>query len=92
MYVLMHADGYEGSHKDPGTEVWVFDVAARRRVDRIELELPAMSIGVTHDDDPLLVTTNVNLEVDVYDAGDGTHLRTLAGTGAQTPFLLHGGL
>jgi len=92
MYVLMHADGYEGSHKDPGSEVWVFDVAARRRVERIELELPAMSIGVTHDDDPLLVTTNVNLEVDVYDAGDGTYLRTLAGTGAQTPFLLHGGL
>ena len=92
LYVLMHPDGYEGSHKDPGTEVWVFDVESRRRVDRIVLELPAITIGVTGDDDPLLLTTNINLEVDVYDIDSGTLQRTLSGTGAQTPFLLHGGL
>jgi len=92
MYVLMHPEGYEGSHKDPGVEVWVFDVDSRRRVDRIELEMPAISIGLTRDDEPLLVATNINLEVDVYDAGSGEHQRTLGGTGAQTPFLLHGAL
>jgi len=92
MYVLMHPEGYEGSHKDPGTEVWVFDVDKRRRVQRIELALPAISIGLTRDDEPLLVTTNVNLEIDVYDAHSGEHQRTLSDTGAQTPFLLHGAL
>lgn len=92
MYVLMHPEGYEGSHKDPGIEVWVFDVASRQRVDRIALDLPAISIGVTQDDDPLLLATNINLEVDVYDVDSGAHQRTLSGTGAQTPFLLHGGL
>ena len=92
MYVLMHPEGYEGSHKDPGTEVWVFDVGAKRRVGRIELQLPAITIGVTQDDDPLLVTTNINLEIDVYDIDSGDYQRTLSGTGAQTPFLLHGGL
>ena len=92
MYVLMHPEGYEGSHKDPGVEVWVFDVDAGERVDRIVLELPEISIGVTQDDDPLLLTTNINLEVDVYDIGSGAMQRTLSGTGAQTPFLLHGGL
>ena len=92
MYVLMHPEGYEGSHKDPGTEVWVFDVAARQRVERIVLELPAISIGMTRDDDPLLVTTNINLEIDVYDANTGEYRRTLGATGAQTPFLLHGAL
>ena len=92
MYVLMHPEGYEGSHKDPGTEVWVFDVAQKRRVGRIELALPAISIGLTRDEEPLMVATNINLEVDVYDARSGEHQRTLSGTGAQTPFLLHGAL
>ncbi|MDH3439499.1 MAG: amine dehydrogenase [Gammaproteobacteria bacterium] len=92
MYVLMHPEGYEGSHKDPGVEVWVFDVGSRQRVDRIALDLPAISIGITQDDDPLLLATNINLEVDVYDVASGAHQRTLSGTGAQTPFLLHGGL
>ena len=92
LYVLMHPEGYEGSHKDPGVEVWVFDVETGQRVDRIALELPAISIGVTQDDDPILVATNINLEVDVYDIGSGALQRTLSGTGAQTPFLLHGGL
>jgi methylamine dehydrogenase heavy chain len=92
MYVLMHPEGYEGSHKDPGIEVWVFDVESQRRVDRIALELPAISIGLTRDNEPLLVATNINLEVDVYDAGSGELQRTLGGTGAQTPFLLHGAL
>ena len=89
-YVLMHPDGYEGSHKDPGVEVWVFDVDTGTRVDRIALELPAITFGLTTDDDPLLLTTNINLEVDVYDVGSGDYLRTLSGTGAQTPFLIHG--
>ena len=90
LYVMMHPEGYEGSHKDPGTEIWVFDVESGERVDRIALELPAITFGLTHDDAPLLLTTNINLEVDVYDVSSGEYLRTLSGTGAQTPFLIHG--
>jgi len=90
LYVLMHPEGYEGSHKDPGIEIWVFDVESRSRIDRIALELPAITFGLTNDDAPLLITTNINLEVDVYDIGSGDYLRTLSGTGAQTPFLIHG--
>jgi methylamine dehydrogenase heavy chain len=92
MYVLMHPDGYEGSHKDPGVEVWVFDVKTRRRVDRIELGMPAISIGLTRGDKPMLVATNIELEIDVYDVASGEFQRTLNDTGAQTPFLLHGAL
>ena len=90
LYILMHPEGKEGTHKDPGVEVWVFDTKAKRRVDRIELQLPAISIGMTRDDNPLLVATNINLEIDVYDAKRGEHLRTLGGFGQETPFLLHG--
>jgi methylamine dehydrogenase heavy chain len=90
MYVLMHPDGYEGSHKDPGTEVWVFDVANKRRVDRIELQLPAISMGMTNDDDPLLVVTNVNLELDIYAAKSGEYQRTLNNFAAETVLMLYG--
>ena len=90
LYVLMHPEGYEGSHKDPGVEVWVFDIDSERRVDRIALELPAITFGLTRDDNPLLLTTNINLEVDVYDVESGEYLRTLGETSAQTPFLIHG--
>ena len=52
--------------------------------------LPALTFGLTNDDEPLLLTTNINLEVDVYDVASGEYQRTLSGTGAQTPFLIHG--
>ena len=36
LYALVHQGG-EGSHKDPGREVWVYDLASRARVQRIAL-------------------------------------------------------
>jgi len=90
LYFLMHPEGREGSHKDPGVEVWVFDGEAKRRVNRFELSLPAISIAVTRDESPLLVATNINLEIDVYDASSGKHLRTIGNFGQETPLLLHG--
>ncbi|MEO0998205.1 MAG: amine dehydrogenase large subunit, partial [Pseudomonadota bacterium] len=89
LYVLMHPGGYDGSHKDPGTEVWVFDVDRQQRVGRIELATPAITIGLTAADEPLLVATNINLTLDVYAVAGGEHLRTIADFGQETPFLFH---
>ncbi|MDG2332701.1 MAG: amine dehydrogenase large subunit [Myxococcota bacterium] len=36
LYILFHA-GESGSHKDPGPEVWVFDLKAGSRIDRFSL-------------------------------------------------------
>lgn len=88
LYFLMHPEGGDGTHKDPGVEVWVVDRESRRRVKRIELALPALSINVTRDDAPLLVATNINMEIDVYDATSGEHLRTLGNFGQETPLTL----
>jgi methylamine dehydrogenase heavy chain len=90
LYVLMHSHGAEGTHKDPGTEVWVFDTNSQSRVERIELQQPAVSIAVTRDDSPLLVATNINMEIDVYDIVAGNYVRTLGDFGQETPLLLHG--
>jgi methylamine dehydrogenase heavy chain len=42
LYALVHQGGPD-THKDPGTEVWVYDLAARRRVQRIAVLNPLAS-------------------------------------------------
>ena len=42
LYGLMHQGGPD-THKEPGTEVWVYDLAGRKRVQRIPLLSPLMS-------------------------------------------------
>ena len=36
LYVAMHPGGAEGSHKNPATEIWAFDVSTKKRVARTE--------------------------------------------------------
>lgn len=73
IYVLMHDQGYNGSHKDDGKEVWVFDTSSKSRIRRIELKDEARSIHVTSEDNPHLLTTaedNGGM-IAVYDAASG---------------------
>ena len=42
LYVLVHRGGPD-THKQAGTEVWVYDLATRRRVQRIETLNPLVS-------------------------------------------------
>ncbi len=55
LYVLMHR-GHEWTHKDSGTEVWVYDVQAQKRLRKVKLIKPAQSVAVSQDDSPLLYT------------------------------------
>ena len=89
LYTLMHPEGGEGTHKDPGIEVWVFDTDRKRRVQRIELQMPLLNIELTRDEKPLLFGTNVEMGIDVYDARRGDHMRTITNFGQETPLLLH---
>jgi methylamine dehydrogenase heavy chain len=43
LYALMHQGGPD-THKEPGEEVWVFDLAARRRLLRVDLRNPGVTI------------------------------------------------
>lgn len=85
LYVLMHPDGQEGTHKNPGTEIWVFDIETKERKRRMPLELPAISIVATQQ---FIVATNVNMELDVYDAASGALSRAIGQT-AMTPFVVY---
>lgn len=81
LFSLMHVGGPD-SHKDPGTEVWVYDVAGKRRTQRIVLKDPATSIAVTRDAKPLLFAVFIGgSKVDVYDALSGKFLRSIGEIG-----------
>jgi methylamine dehydrogenase heavy chain len=66
LYVLMQADAHEGSHKDPATEVWIYNVAAKTRVKRLRLVRPGSSIAITHGAEPLLLV-QAGERLDAYD-------------------------
>ncbi|MEM7541345.1 MAG: amine dehydrogenase large subunit [Pseudomonadota bacterium] len=87
LYVLVH-EGGEWTHKDPGKNVWVYDLASKQRTRTIELEHIAFSIEVSNDAEPLLYTADAEHSgLHVYDAQTGQHLREIAEIGFS-PVLL----
>lgn len=87
LYSLMHQGGQD-SHKDPGSEIWVYDLANRVRTQRIVLEAPLTSIAVTGDDQPLLYGLFIAApQLRVFDARTGVALRTIDEVGF-TPTIL----
>jgi methylamine dehydrogenase heavy chain len=83
LYVLMQPDAHEGTHKNPATEVWVFNVATKARVSRLRLVRPGSSIAISHGEEPLLLVQADQL-LDVYDARDGSLKRSLDLPGLNT--------
>lgn len=88
LYVLMHKDGYDGSHKDGGSEVWEFDVKSQQRSKVFKLERHGVSIEVTKGPKPLLAVTNADMQLDIYDAVTGEFIRMIGGAAAM-PLVLH---
>lgn len=58
LYVNMHDQGAEGSHKNPSKEVWAFNVDSRKRVARIPSN-GAISLVASQGERPLLYLLNV---------------------------------
>jgi methylamine dehydrogenase heavy chain len=88
IYLLMHSDGTDGSHKGGGSEVWVFNPETKERVERFKLKEWGVSIELTRGVDPYLVVTNGDMQLDIYRASDGSWLKMIGGTAAM-PFNLH---
>ncbi len=87
LYALMH-QGPKDTHHHPGTEVWVYDITKKERIQKITLEKAASSILVSQDNEPLLYTVIPDFtELVVYDAMSGIHQRTVPEI-SLTPSLL----
>src|SRR6516165_1664373 len=74
LYVPMH-EGGEGTHKDGGTEIWVYDLASHRRLARWPLKVHglsrATSIQVSQDPAPILFVATETSQLAVLDALTG---------------------
>ncbi len=87
LYAIMHRGGIE-THKDPGKDVWVYDVPRGERVQQIALKSLASSIQLSSDQHPLLYSIFLDsTDLDVYDAGSGKLLRTVEHIGT-TPTIM----
>ena len=73
LFVLMHQGRY-WTHKNSGTEVWVFDATTGNRVSRIRLPEPAQSVAVSQDADPLLYVIADSERIYGFEAATGKQL------------------
>jgi methylamine dehydrogenase heavy chain len=67
IYILMH-QGEEYTHQHAGTEVWVYNIAAKRRIARLELMAETRSIMVTQESEPKLIVADEDGGLHIYDA------------------------
>jgi methylamine dehydrogenase heavy chain len=89
-YFLMHPNGADGTHKDGGSEVWVYDLASGKRQARLELAHWGLTLGLSgNQGNQLLLVPNVDMGVDVYRLPAGEFVHTL-NAGAETPFVVIG--
>lgn len=81
MYVLMHPEGKEGSHKNPAAEIWVYDLQTKKRLARVP-GLDVLSMTVAQGKTPRLLTLDGG-NVNIYDirAAEPKLLRTIKGAG-----------
>lgn len=88
LYVLMH-QGAHWSHEQSATEIWIYDVAKKSRVDRMVLPQVADSIYVTPDDKPLLfAASHDNGTLQVFDAAARTYRGVITNLGS--PWIIYG--
>jgi methylamine dehydrogenase heavy chain len=90
LFVPMHVGG-EGSHKEGGTEIWVFDNARHVRLARWPVPTKrsgaVLAVQVTQDEQPILFAATDQSRVLVYDALTGK-LRHVEKQLGQTPWLI----
>ena len=90
LYVPMHKGG-EGTHKDGGTEIWVFDMTSHRRLARWPTKSQGLSrvtvVQVTQDPAPVLFAATETADVAVIDALSG-RIRHVESKLGQTPWMM----
>ncbi|MCB1710053.1 MAG: methylamine dehydrogenase [Halioglobus sp.] len=90
-YIIMHPDAKDGSYQGGGPEVWVFDAAAKKRVQRIKLQSWGLSLAVSRGENPVLMVVNpADMSLEMYNTGSGEFIRTISGFGQETPLMVNG--
>ena len=87
LFVLMH-EGGPWTHKQAGAEVWVYEAATGKRLQRVPLEHHAASLAVTGDDQPLMFALTETASLQVFDATSYALKGVKEGIGIS-PFVLY---
>ena len=86
MFVLVNANG-GFSHDDAGSEVWIYQKGAQRKIASISLEAKGSNLWVSKGDDPLLSVTAYDQQVHVFDAKRTKAVRTIEEAGVSPGFI-----
>ena len=78
LYVAMHQGG-PGTHEAPGPEIWVYNLAEKKKVRTIKPAEPVLSITVSRDDKPILAAITETLGLSIMDAATGTQTGSMTG-------------
>jgi methylamine dehydrogenase heavy chain len=78
LFVAMHQGG-PGTHEVPGGEVWVYNLAEKKKVRVIKPEEPVLSIAVSRDDKPILAAITETLGLAIMDAASGAQTGSMTG-------------
>lgn len=80
LYVLMHSDAAEGTHKNPAEELWVFDVESKKRIARMP-GMDLLSISVDQAGNRLIGIDGGNVHVFDISGVEPKHIRTIENAG-----------
>lgn len=81
LFVLMH-QGKADTHEDPGSEIWVFNRGTNRRIGRLPLETTVNNIYVDQTDQPRLVASTTDRQLQIFDVQTLKLERTIEEPGA----------
>lgn len=85
LYVGMHPQGREGSHKDPAREIWAYDLASKTRVSRVKTP-HAVGLAVSQGEAPRVFAFNTEgAGITAFDGGRKLRQVAAAGGFGDTP-------
>lgn len=87
MYVLMHEEHSAGKWEDPSPFIWVYDLKTQKKIGTLEAPKPVWSLHATSDDKPLLLGTDIEGGLQIFDLKTGKYNGAMDKI-AKTPILV----
>ena len=78
LYVLMHDAHEPMKWEDPSTFIWAFDLKTMKKVATLQAPAPVWSMQATGDDKPLLLGTDVEGGLQIFDLKTNKHTGSMA--------------
>ncbi|WP_212624926.1 amine dehydrogenase large subunit [Pseudomonas sp. PP3] len=78
LYVLMHDAHEPMKWEDPSTFIWAYDLKTMKKIATLEAPAPVWSMQATGDDKPLLLGTDVEGGLQIFDLKTNKHTGSMA--------------